>query len=102
MTEEFLTHITQNFLIALGVPIAVWSAMFVADVLTRKNYNESALFDKTGEYGSWNFKSITLLVLGSIVGWSFVSKTIGNIGIIFGLIIGFVGQIILSKKKPRK
>ena len=92
----------QNFLIALGVPIAVWSAMFVADVLTRKNYNESALFDKNGEYGSWNFTSLALLAIGSIVGWSFVSKTIGNIGIIYGLVIGFVGQIILSKKKPRK
>ena len=92
----------QSFLITLGVPIAVWSAMFVADVISRKSYNEAALFDRKGEYGSWNFKSLGLLVIGSVVGWSFVSKTIGNIGIIYALLIGFVGQLILAKKKPRK
>jgi purine-cytosine permease-like protein len=92
----------QSFLITLGVPVAVWSAMFVADVISRKGYNEAALFDKSGEYGSWNFKSLALLISGSIVGWSFVSKTIGNIGIIYALVIGFVGQLVLAKKKPRK
>jgi purine-cytosine permease-like protein len=92
----------QNFLITLGVPVAVWSAMFVADVISRKSYNEAALFDKSGEYGSWNFKSLALMAIGSIVGWSFVSKSIGNIGIIYSLLIGFVGQLILAKKKPRK
>jgi purine-cytosine permease-like protein len=92
----------QNFLITLGVPVAVWSAMFVADVISRKSYNEAALFDKSGEYGSWNFKSLALMAIGSIMGWSFVSKSIGNIGIIYALVIGFVGQLILAKKKPRK
>ena len=92
----------QSFLITLGVPVAVWSAMFVADVISRRSYNEAALFDKNGEYGSWNFKSLGLLAIGSIIGWSFVSKSIGNIGIIYALVIGFVGQLILAKKKPRK
>jgi hypothetical protein len=69
---------------------------------SRKSYNEAALFDKSGEYGSWNFKSLALMAIGSIVGWSFVSKSIGNIGIIYSLLIGFVGQLILAKKKPRK
>ena len=92
----------QSFLITLGVPVAVWSAMFVADVISRKSYNELALFDKNGEYGSWNFKSLGLLAIGSIIGWSFVSKSIGNIGIIYALAIGFAGQLILAKKKPRK
>ena len=92
----------QSFLITLGVPVAVWSAMFVADVISRRSYNEAALFDKNGEYGSWNFKALGLLAIGSIIGWSFVSKSIGNIGIIYALAIGFAGQLILAKKKPRK
>ena len=92
----------QTFLITLGVPIAVWSAMFVADVLTRNNYNEAALFDSNSEYGKWNWRSLGLMAIGSAVGWGFVSDTYANIGIIFALIIGFVGQLLLQIKKPRK
>ena len=58
----------QGFLITLGVPVAVWSAIFVADVLLRKGYTESDLFNPAGRYGNWNLKSILLMVVGSIVG----------------------------------
>ena len=53
----------QGFLITLGVPIAVWSAIFVGDVLMRRSYAEDELFTVTGRYGSWNFKSIGLIAL---------------------------------------
>ena len=92
----------QTFLLTLGVPIAVWSGVFVADVLTRKSYNESALFDSKAEYGSWNWVSIGILGIGSTVGWTFTSDTYANIGIIFALLIGFIGHYILQIKKPRK
>lgn len=92
----------QNFLITLGVPIAVWSAMFVADVITRKSYDETALFDEKGQYGAWNWPALTLLILGSIIGWTFKSNDFSNIGIIYALVIGFIGQLILKIKKPRK
>ena len=83
----------QNFLIKLGVPVAVWTAMFVADVLTRKSYNENDLFDKNGEYGSWNYKATLVLVLGSVIGWSYSSNSYSNIGVVFALLIGFFGQL---------
>ena len=114
----------QGFLITLGVPVAVWSAIFVADVLLRKGYAESDLFNPAGRYGNWNLKSILLMVVGSIVGWGFVTNSAAeflswqgyflsplggregewayaNLGVIFALVIGFVGHLLLSGKKIR-
>ena len=112
----------QGFLITLGVPVAVWSAIFVADVIMRKrDYAESELFDSTGRYGLVNWDSIAIVVVGTIIGWGFVTNplaswlswqgyfmdTIGgkdgawayaNVGVLFALLIGFVGHVFLSKK----
>ena len=68
----------QGFLITLGVPIAVWSAIFVADVLMRKSYAEDELFTATGRYGAWNFKSIGLVAFGSVVGWGLVTNSLAG------------------------
>jgi len=113
----------QGFLITLGVPIAVWSAIFVADVLMRKHdYVEADLFNANGIYGAWNPRSLLLVLFGSIVGWGFVTNTFAswlswqgyflgviggksgpwaysNIGVIIALVIGFFGHILLSRKK---
>jgi purine-cytosine permease-like protein len=112
----------QGFLITLGVPIAVWSAIFVADVVMRKrDYAESELFLPSGRYGSWNLRSIFLVLIGSIIGWGFVTNpfaswlswqgyfmdAIGgkegpwayaNLGVVFSLVIGFIGHLILARK----
>ena len=112
----------QGFLITLGVPIAVWSAIFVADVVMRKrDYAEAELFNSEGRYGTWNFRSLCLLLFGSIIGWGFVTNTFAswlswqgyflstiggksgpwaysNIGVIIALVIGFFGHILLSRK----
>jgi purine-cytosine permease-like protein len=112
----------QGFLITLGVPIAVWSAIFVADVVMRKqDYVEADLFNPKGIYGSWNLRSLSLVAIGSIIGWGFVTNTFAswlswqgyflgligrkdgpwaysNIGVILALAIGFFGHILLSRK----
>ena len=112
----------QGFLITLGVPIAVWSAIFVADVVMRKqDYKEVDLFNPIGIYGSWNLRSLSLVAIGSIIGWGFVTNTFAswlswqgyflgliggkdgpwaysNIGVILALLIGFFGHIFLSRK----
>ena len=112
----------QGFLITLGVPVAVWSAIFVADVVMRKNpYSESDLFDHHGIYGRVNRKSISLMFIGTIIGWGFVTNSFAswlswqgyflgliggkngawaysNIGVIFALLIGFFGHILLARK----
>jgi purine-cytosine permease-like protein len=116
----------QGFLITLGVPIAVWSAIFVADVLMRKQaYSEKDLYDSRGIYGSVNKNSIALMIVGSIIGWGFVTNTFAswlswqgyflgviggkdgawaysNIGVVIALIIGFVGHIALARKTISK
>jgi purine-cytosine permease-like protein len=115
----------QGFLITLGVPVAVWSAIFVADVIMRKKaYIEKDLFDENGMYGSINKGSIALMIFGTIVGWGFVTNTFAswlswqgyfldliggkegpwafaNVGVIFALVIGFSGHILLSFRKIR-
>jgi len=115
----------QGFLITLGVPVAVWSSIFVADVVMRKKaYSQADLFDPKGVYGSVNKGSIALMFVGSIIGWGFVTNTFApwlewqgyllgliggkdgawaysNIGVIFALIFGFVGHVLLSYRKIR-
>jgi purine-cytosine permease-like protein len=115
----------QGFLITLGVPVAVWSSIFVADVVMRKKaYSQADLFDPKGVYGSVNKGSIALMFVGSIIGWGFVTNTFApwlewqgyflgliggkdgawaysNIGVIFALIFGFAGHILLSYRKIR-
>jgi purine-cytosine permease-like protein len=115
----------QGFLITLGVPVAVWSAIFVADVLLRKKaYSEQDLFNAEGIYGSVNKGSIALMICGSVIGWGFVTNTFApwlewqgyfleliggkdgpwafsNVGVLFALMIGFFGHIVLSGRKIR-
>jgi purine-cytosine permease-like protein len=113
----------QGFLITLGVPVAVWSAIFVADVVLRKrDYVEADLFSETGRYGRVNPIAITLVMIGSIVGWGFVTNTFAgwlswqgyfmgaiggkegqwaytNVGVIFALLIGFFGYLLLGRSR---
>ena len=115
----------QGFLITLGVPVAVWSAIFVADVIMRKKaYSERDLYDPRGMYGSINKGSIVLMIIGTIVGWGLVTNTFAswlswqgyllflidgkdgawayaNVGVIAALVIGFTGHILLSRKAIR-
>ena len=105
----------QGFLITLGVPIATWSAIFVADVLMRKrDYVEADFYSENGRYGTWNLSSIAVMVVGSIIGWGFVTNPFAswlqwqgyflgifggkegawagaNLGVFFALVVGFVG-----------
>jgi purine-cytosine permease-like protein len=112
----------QGFLITLGVPIATWSAIFVTDVLLRKStYDEIDLYNLAGRYGIWNFKSLALMAIGSIIGWGFVTNTFAswlswqgyflwiiggkdggwafaNIGVLLALVVGGIGHFIVAKR----
>jgi len=112
----------QGFLITLGVPIATWSAIFVTDVLMRKSYHEADLYSSHGRYGSWNMGSISVMALGTVVGWGFVTNTFApwlawqgyflgvmggkdgawayaNLGVFFSLIIGFLGYFLVARRR---
>ena len=115
----------QGFLITLGVPIAVWSAIFVTDVLLRKSYHEVDLYKVNGRYGSWNMGSISVMAIGTFVGWGFVTNSFAswlswqgyflriiggkegawayaNLGVFFALLIGFVGYYLVARSSIKK
>ncbi|GAB3595476.1 purine-cytosine permease family protein [Microbacterium tumbae] len=63
----------QSFLITLGVPLASWAGILIADILRRrKDYDEEALFDSRGRYGAWDGVSIGTMVATSVIGWGLV------------------------------
>ena len=119
----------QGFLITLGVPIAAWCGIFIADVLLRrKEYNETDLYNSRGRYGSVRWLAIVLIVVGTIVGWGLVSNAYpdvtwlnwqgylfgsakgafrenwayANLGVLAALVIGFVGTIIGGRGAVRR
>ncbi len=104
----------QGFLITLGVPIAAWCGIFLADVaLRRADYVENDLYDPNGRYGNVRWLPIALIVVASVVGWGLVTNTYAswldwqgyllgsltdtwggaNLGVLAALLIGFVGQL---------
>lgn len=65
----------QGFLLTLGVPLAAWVGVFLADLMLRRGgYDDAALFDRRGRYGSVNALAVGLLVLGSVLGWGLVTN----------------------------
>ncbi|ANS79971.1 Cytosine/purine/uracil/thiamine/allantoin permease family protein [Serinicoccus hydrothermalis] len=121
----------QSFLITLGVPIAAWAGILMADVaLRRRDYDERALFDPRGRYGDWNWTAIGLMVLAALVGWGLVINTFAdaaawnnwqgyllsplglggkegtwawaNLGVLVALAIGFVGWLTLGRAIVRR
>ncbi|WP_370584453.1 purine-cytosine permease family protein [Ornithinimicrobium cryptoxanthini] len=128
--ESFLAPF-QSFLITLGVPIAAWAGILIADImLRRRNYDEAALFDGRGRYGNWNWTSIGIMAVASIVGWGLVINNFAdaaawnnwqgyllgplglggregdwawaNLGVLFSLVIGFVGYAVLQAGAVRR
>jgi purine-cytosine permease-like protein len=115
----------QGFLITLGVPIATWSAIFVTDVLLRKRaYSEADLYSASGKYGAWNKRSLSIMVVGTFIGWGFVTNTFAswlswqgyllfiiggkegpwayaNVGVIFALLVGFLGHLLLARNRVK-
>ncbi|TQS39519.1 purine-cytosine permease family protein [Cryptosporangium phraense] len=115
----------QGFLITLGVPIAAWCGIFIADILLRKrDYAEAELFTPSGRYGDIRWASVLLVVVGSVVGWGLVTNTMAswldwqgyflgaiggksgdwafaNLGVIVSLAIGFVGYLVLGRGAVR-
>jgi purine-cytosine permease-like protein len=118
----------QGFLITLGVPIAAWCGVMVADVaLRRKNYAEAELFDPRGRYGNVRPLPLTLVIAGTAIGWGLVTNTyagwlswqgyllgplglggrdgdwaFAGLGILVALVIGLVGTLLGSARAVRR
>ena len=119
----------QGFLITLGVPIAGWCGIFLADLLLRRrDYAEPELYDARGRYGSVRVVPLALLVVGTVIGWGLVyngsyanwlkwqgyllhplglgAKTgswgAAGLGVLVALVIGFLGTLIGDAGRVRR
>ncbi len=117
----------QGFLITLGVPIAAWCGVMVADVvLRRRDYAEAELYDPAGRYGDVRPLPLALVLIGTGLGWGLVTNTsagwltwqgyllgpfglggkdgswaFAGLGILLALVIGFVGTYAFSAREVR-
>jgi nucleobase:cation symporter-1, NCS1 family len=115
----------EAFLITLGVPIATWCGVFLADLaLRRGDYEDAALFDRRKTYGSITWLAVLLLLIGTGVGWGLVTSydphftwegyllgPIGgktgswasaNLGVAVALAVGFLGYLLLARVRVRR
>jgi nucleobase:cation symporter-1, NCS1 family len=117
----------QGFLITLGVPIAAWVGVFLADLLLRKrDYADADLYDPKGRYGAFHPWALLLMVAGTVLGWGLVSNTyaswlswqgylfgaigvshdspwyFSNVGVIVALALGFVGYLLVGRPTVRR
>ncbi|MDP9736704.1 purine-cytosine permease family protein [Curtobacterium sp. 260] len=120
----------QAFLVTLGVPIAAWAGVFVADVvLRRRAYADGELDDVRGRYGDVRWAAIGLVLLGTVLGWGLVTNTYGvpawlnwqgyllgpfglggregawayaNLGVLVALVVGFAGTLLTARGTIRR
>ncbi|MFC0624230.1 purine-cytosine permease family protein [Kribbella deserti] len=124
--SNFLSQFT-GFLITLGVPIAAWCGIMLADMLSRKrDYADEELFTPRGRYGNIQWLPIIILGLCTVLGWGLVTNTtagwldwqgyllwIGlggregdwayaNVGVLVALVLSFVLQYALGRSRVRQ
>jgi nucleobase:cation symporter-1, NCS1 family len=117
----------QGFLITLGVPIAAWCGIFLADLaLRRGDYAEADLFDARGCYGGVQPVPLLLLAIGTLLGWGLVTNTsagwldwqgyllgplglggkqggwaYANLGVLLAFLVGLLGTLALRRSAVR-
>jgi len=118
----------QGFLITLGVPVAAWCGVMLADIaLRRADYAQDELYVRTGRYGDVAIRPVALIVVGTALGWGLVTNTYAswlnwqgylldpfglggksgawqyaNLGVLAALALGFVGTLLGSAKRVRR
>jgi nucleobase:cation symporter-1, NCS1 family len=118
----------QGFLITLGVPIAAWCGVMLADImLRRRNYAEPDLFDPRGRYGSVRPVPVLCILLGTALGWGLVTNgyaswlhwqgyllgpfglggksgswAFANLGVLLALLLGFVVTAVVDRGPIRR
>jgi len=77
VADSFL-GLFQAFLIVLGVPMAAWCGIFLADLLVRRrDYDEDLLFAQGGP-GALHLAPVVLMLVATLVGWGLVVDTTGQ------------------------
>ena len=119
----------QGFLITVGVPIAAWAGIFVADLLLRHQpYGDAELYDPRGRYGSVHWPAVLLVLVGTFLGWGLVTNGLAdwltwqgyllepfglgrqgdgawafaNLGVFVAFALGFLGWLLLGRSVVRR
>jgi purine-cytosine permease-like protein len=126
IAKNFLNQF-EGFLITLGVPIAAWCGIMLADIaLRRRDYAEAELYDPAGRYGDVRLLPLAVIVVGTVAGWGLVTNTyagwltwqgyllgplglggksgawaFANLGVLVALVIGFLAVYLLGRPAVR-
>jgi purine-cytosine permease-like protein len=121
--DEFLGQFT-GFLITLGVPVAAWCGIMLADIASRRrDYAEADLFDRTGRYGDIRWLPVAIIFVTTAIGWGLVTNAsaswltwqgylldplglggkqgnwaYANLGVLFALVVAFVVQLAAGRR----
>src|SRR4029077_8427232 len=113
--------------ITLGVPIAAWCGIMLADIMLRhRDYAERDLFTPSGRYGDIRWFPVAVIVVGTFIGWGLVTNlsaswltwqgyllgpfglggksgawAFANLGVLIALALGFVVTIVFSRSTVR-
>jgi nucleobase:cation symporter-1, NCS1 family len=113
----------EGFLITLGVPIAAWCGIMLADIVLRhRDYAEPDLFNPGGRYGDIRWFPVGVVVASTILGWGLVTNGLAswltwqgyllgpfglggktgawayaNLGVLLALVLGFAGTWLASR-----
>ena len=117
----------EGFLITLGVPIAAWCGVMLADIaLRRRDYAEAELYNPSGRYGDIRWFPVGLVIVSTVIGWGLVTNTLAgwlnwqgyllgpfglggktgawafaNLGVLVALVLGFVAQWVYGRSSVR-
>jgi len=117
----------EGFLITLGVPIAAWCGVMLADIgLRRRDYAEAELYNPSGRYGDIRWFPVGVVVISTVVGWGLVTNGLAswltwqgyllgpfglggktgawayaNLGVLVALVVGFVAQWLYGRSAVR-
>jgi nucleobase:cation symporter-1, NCS1 family len=117
----------EGFLITLGVPIAAWCGVMLADIaLRRRDYAEPDLFTASGRYGDVRWLPVLAVVVSTAIGWGLVTNLSAswltwqgyllspfglggktgawagaNLGVLVALAIGFIATGLFSRSTVR-
>ncbi len=117
----------EGFLITLGVPIAAWCGVMLADIaLRRRDYAEPELYTSDGRYGDVRWLPVLVVVVATGIGWGLVvnssaswltwqgyllspfhlggkggSWAFANLGVVIALAIGFIVHAVFSRSTVR-
>ncbi|HSK31844.1 MAG TPA: cytosine permease [Propionicimonas sp.] len=124
--SESFTGVFMGFLITLGVPIAAWCGIMLADILLRRqNYDEGDLYRPSGRYGDVPAVPMLILGVGAVAGWGLVTNSsadwlawqgylfdlglggregawaFSNLGVLVALLIGFIATLLFRARAVR-